>query len=156
MAVDEYAHADQRFMELAYEQALKSYHEGGVPVGAVMVEAGEIIGQGYNRRVQDANPVSHGETDCMKNAGRRSNYAQVTMYTTLSPCMMCTGTILQFGIKRVVIGEQQNFPGNITLLREHGVEVRVLDDQGCIELMTRFIAERPELWYEDIAGNETV
>ncbi len=145
---------DKKFMRLAYEEALAGYEEGGVPVGAVMVENGNVIGRGRNRRVQDNNPVSHGETDCMKNAGRRPDYSKVTMYTTLSPCMMCTGTIIQFGIGRVVIGEDKNFPGNIEFLKERGVEVMLLDDQDCIQLMNKFIAERPELWYEDIAGNE--
>ncbi len=145
---------DRKYMRLAYEEALAGYREGGVPVGAVMVEGGRIIGRGRNRRVQDDNPVSHGETDCMKNAGRRPNYSKVTMYTTLSPCMMCSGTIIQFGIGRVVIGEDKNFSGNIEFLRERGVEVTLLDDRDCVELMSKFIAERPDLWYEDIAGNE--
>ncbi len=145
---------DRQFMRLAYEEARAGYEEGGVPVGAVMVENGEIIGRGRNRRVQDSNPISHGETDCMKNAGRRPDYSKVTMYTTLSPCMMCTGTIIQFRIGRVVIGEDKNFAGNIDFLRERGVEVTLLDDNDCIELMRKFIEERPDLWYEDIAGNE--
>jgi creatinine deaminase len=142
---------DQKYMDLAFAEAHTSYTEGGVPVGAVMVLDGRVVGRGYNRRVQDANPVSHGETDCMKNAGRRNDYAEITMYTTLSPCMMCAGTIVQFGIHRVVIGEAQNFPGNPEFLREHGVEVLVMEDAQCTELMTRFIEERPELWNEDIA-----
>ncbi len=145
---------DRKYMRLAYEEALAGYREGGVPVGAVMVESGKVIGRGRNRRVQDGNPVSHGETDCMKNAGRRPNYSKVTMYTTLSPCMMCSGTIIQFGIGRVVIGEDKSFSGNIEFLRERGVEVTLLDDRDCVELMSKFIAERPDLWYEDIAGNE--
>ena len=116
-----------------------------------MVEDGAVIGRGHNRRVQEDNPVSHGETDCMKNAGRRPNYIGVTMYTTLSPCMMCTGTIIQFGIGRLVVGETRNFSGNIELLRSRGVEVTVLDDRDCVALMSRFIAEKPELWFEDIA-----
>ena len=139
-------------MKLALEEAKTGYAEGGVPVGAVMVENGEVIGRGHNRRVQDGNPVSHGETDCMKNAGRRPGYSNVTMYTTLSPCMMCAGTIVQFGIARVVIGENENFPGNIDFLRSHGVAVTLLDDQDCKDLMKRVIEERPDLWYEDIAG----
>jgi cytosine deaminase len=146
--------ADIRFMKLAYEEAKKGYEEGGVPVGAVMVENGEVIGRGYNRRVQDGNPVSHGETDCMKNAGRRPGYGDVTMYTTLSPCMMCAGTIVQFGIGRVVVGENETFAGNIDFLKSRGVEVSLLDDQDCKDLMFRFIEERPELWFEDIAGND--
>ncbi len=145
-----------RYMKIALEEARASYSEGGVPVGAVMVEAGKIVGRGHNRRVQDDNPVSHGETDCMKNAGRRSDYAAVTMYTTLSPCMMCAGTIVQFGIGCVVIGEAKNFPGNEEFLRSHGVEVIVLDDPDCTQMMSEFIAERPDLWFEDIAGNERV
>ena len=145
---------DRACMREAHAEALASYEAGGVPVGAVMVENGEIIGRGHNRRVQDSNPVSHGETDCMKNAGRRADYSRVTMYTTLSPCMMCTGTILQFGIGRVVIGEAKNFAGNIEFLSGRGVEVVLMHDEACIELMSRFIEERPDLWYEDIAGNE--
>jgi creatinine deaminase len=146
--------SDHKFMALALREAKTGYEEGGVPVGAVMVEDGAIIGLGRNRRVQDGNPVAHGETDCMKNTGRRSDYSRVTMYTTLSPCMMCAGTILQFGIPRVVIGEHKNFVGNIDFLQAHGVEVVLLNDADCIELMAKFIAERPELWYEDIAGKE--
>lgn len=142
---------DTAFMQLALEEAKKGFDEGGVPVGAVMVENGEVIGRGRNRRVQEGNPVSHGETDCMKNAGRRPDYSNVTMYTTLSPCMMCAGTIVQFGIGRVVVGEEENFPGNIEFLMSRGVDVTLLDDQDCKDLMARFIRERPELWYEDIA-----
>ncbi|MCH9673601.1 MAG: nucleoside deaminase [Gammaproteobacteria bacterium] len=141
-------------MREALTQAQLGYDEGGVPVGAVMAHNGSIIGRGRNRRVQDDNPVSHGETDCMKNTGRRASYADVTMYTTLSPCMMCAGTIVQFGIPRVVIGEAENFPGNIPFLRERGVEIVVLNDPDCIALMKTFIAHRPELWFEDIAGRE--
>jgi len=142
---------DVTFMALALREAELGYAEGGVPIGAVMVEHGAVIGRGHNRRVQEDNPVSHGETDCMKNAGRRPNYIGVTMYTTLSPCMMCTGTIIQFGIRRLVVGEARNFSGNIELLRSRGVEVTVLDDRDCVALMSRFIAEKPELWFEDIA-----
>lgn len=154
MPADHHSVDDQKFMRLAYEEAKAGYDEGGVPVGAVMVENGKVIGRGRNRRVQDDNPVSHGETDCMKNAGRRPDYSKVTMYTTLSPCMMCSGTVIQFGVSRVVIGEDQNFPGNIDFLRERGVDVTLLNDADCIALMRKFIAERPDLWYEDIAGNE--
>lgn len=143
-------------MQLALEQAMRSLDEGGVPVGAVMVKAGEVVASGYNRRVQDGNPVSHGETDCMKNAGRRNDYGEITLYTTLSPCMMCAGTVVQFGIKRVVIGEDVNFAGNARFLREHGVDVVLLDDAACKSMMTKFIEARPDLWFEDIAGNERV
>jgi len=145
---------DHAMMDAALEQARKSYDEGGLPIGAVLVDAqGGIVARGHNRRVQDDNPVSHGETDCMKNAGRRPDYSSVTMYTTLSPCMMCAGTIVQFGVGRVVVGEDENFAGNIDFLKSRGVNVKLLDDPGCKALMSRFIKERPELWYEDIAGN---
>lgn len=145
---------DYGFMKLALEQAKKSYEEGGVPVGATMVEDGNVIASGHNKRVQENDPIAHGEMDCMRSAGRRSRYDNVTLYTTLSPCMMCSGTIVQFGIKRVVIGENRNFEGNIQFLKDNGVDVLLLDDDGCKNLMDKFIKERPELWDEDIAGNE--
>jgi creatinine deaminase len=105
------ADVDRRFMRLAFEQAEKSYRERGLPIGAVMVEDGAVIAAGHNRRVQDGDPTAHGEMDCIRRAGRRARYGAVRMYTTLSPCMMCSGTILQFGIPHVVVGEDQNFPG---------------------------------------------
>ncbi|MBV5327624.1 MAG: nucleoside deaminase [Chlorobium sp.] len=144
---------DQDFMDLAREQAGKSYKEGGVPVGAVMVENGKVIATGHNKRVQQNDPIAHGEMDCIRNAGRRSRYDNVTLYTTLSPCMMCAGAIVQFGIKRVVIGENKNFSGNLQFLRDNGVKVTLLDDDACKKLMDIFIVEKPELWDEDIAGN---
>ena len=139
-------------MRLAFEQAKKSYDEGGLPIGAVMVEDGCVIAEGHNQRVQHGDPTAHGEMNCLRNAGRRSRYDGVTLYTTLSPCMMCSGTVVQFGIPRVVVGENRNFPGNIDWLRERGVEVTLLDEPECIDLMATFIEERPELWDEDIAG----
>ena len=142
---------DRIFMKRAWEEAEKGYHEGGVPVGAVMVEAGQVIASGRNQRVQAGDPVAHGEMDCLRQAGRRPHYKGVTLYTTLSPCMMCTGAILQFEVPRVVVGEDQNFAGNLAFLAERGVEVVLLNDQACIDLMARFIQERPELWNEDIA-----
>ncbi len=144
--------SDSHFMSAAFEQAQKSYDEGGLPIGAVMVENDVVIAAGHNRRVQDGDPIAHGEMDCLRRAGRRARYHGVTMYTTLSPCMMCAGTIVQFGVPRVVIGEATNFAGNIEFLQSHGVEVTLLNDAACIELMSRFIRERPELWDEDIAG----
>ncbi len=147
---------DTQFMNAALEEAKKGYASGGVPVGAILVEDGQIIGRGYNQRVQQMDPIAHGEMDCIRNAGRRARYDAATIYTTLAPCMMCTGAIIQFGIKRVVIGENVNFPGNIEVLRNHGVEVLNLNDEGCITLMSKFIAEKPELWDEDIAGRESV
>jgi cytosine deaminase len=148
--------ADRQFLRVAYEQALKSYNEGGLPIGAAMVENGNVVASGHNRRVQDGDPIAHGEMDCFRKAGRRVRYEGVTLYTTLSPCMMCSGTILQFGVKRVVVGENRNFPGNIDLLQSRGVTVRLMDDADCIALMARFIRERPDLWDEDIAGRSAV
>ncbi|HWR01560.1 MAG TPA: nucleoside deaminase [Chlorobaculum sp.] len=145
--------SDIEFMRMAFGEALTSYHEGGVPVGAVMVEKGAVIASGHNRRVQDGDPVSHGEMDCIRHAGRRSRYDDVTLYTTLSPCMMCSGAIVQFGIRRVVVGENRNFSGNIGFLENNGVEVLLLNDPECEKLMERFIRERPDLWDEDVAGS---
>ena len=121
-----------------------------------MVEEGRLVAAGHNRRVQDGDPVAHGEMDCLRKAGRRARYDRIVLYTTLSPCMMCAGTIVQFGIPRVVVGEARSFAGNIEFLRERGVEVLLLDDPECIQLMQRFISERPELWDEDIAGRDAV
>lgn len=148
--------AHQKFIRVALEEALKSYNEGGLPIGAAMVENGKIIASGHNRRVQDDDPIAHGEMDCLRKAGRRLRYDGITLYTTLSPCMMCSGTIVQFGIKEVVVGEDENFPGNIDFLRGHGVNVVLLNDSDCISLMRKFIQERPDLWDEDIAGRTDV
>jgi creatinine deaminase len=142
---------DHEFMRVALAEAQRGYGEGGVPVGSALVENGRLVAQGHNRRVQDGDPIAHGEMDCFRRAGRRPHYRNAVLYTTLSPCMMCTGTILQFGIPRVVVGERFNFEGNCDFLAERGVDVVLLNDPGCIELMARFIRERPELWNEDIA-----
>ncbi|MGI9385142.1 MAG: nucleoside deaminase, partial [Methyloligellaceae bacterium] len=114
----------------------------------------KLIASGRNRRVQEGDPIAHGEMDCLRRAGRQRSYRSMTLYTTLSPCMMCSGTIVQFAIPRVIVGEAKNFPGNPEFLREHGVEVVIADDPDCIALMGRFIAEKPELWAEDIAEDE--
>ncbi len=142
---------DDKFMSLAFCEAKEGYDEGGIPVGAVMVKNGKVIGRGHNKRVQHGDPTAHGEMDCLRNAGRMSNYKGVTLYTTLSPCMMCTGTIIQFGINRVVVGENKNFEGNTAFLQECGVEVVVQNNSECIDLMQKFIKEKPVLWNEDIA-----
>ena len=147
---------DSKWLREAYQEAKDGYDQGGVPVGAVMVKNGELVARGRNKRVQEGDPVMHGETDCLRSAGLRDDYSEIDLYTTLSPCMMCTGAILEFGIKRVVVGEDQNFPGNIDFLRENGVEVILADDEECKTLMSRFIEEKPEIWFEDIAGNEEV
>lgn len=140
-----------RFMRLALEEAERGYEEGGVPVGSVLVEHGRLVARGHNRRVQEGDPIAHGEMDCLRRAGRRPHYRDTVLYTTLSPCMMCAGAVLQFGIRRVVVGERSNFEGNCDFLAERGVDVVLLDDRDCIDLMARFIRERPELWNEDIA-----
>jgi len=154
MAFAESRDRDREFMSVAFEQARRGYQQGGVPVGAALVEDGELVAAGHNKRVQDGDPIAHGEMDCLRAAGRRPSYKGTTLYTTLAPCMMCTGTILQFGIPRVVVGENRNFEGNLPFLAERGVEVVLLDDAACIDLMQRFIREKPQLWNEDIAEDD--
>lgn len=143
---------DRRFLAVAVEQARIGLAEGGIPIGAALVSDGRVLGAGRNRRVQLGSAIRHGETDALENAGRlpATVYARSTMVTTLSPCHMCTGAVLLYGIPRVVIGENHTFLGAEDLLREHGVEVVVLDDAECVEMMQRFIAEHPALWNEDI------
>ena len=143
---------DAGFLEIALEQARAGRSEGGVPIGAALVVDGRVFGAGHNRRVQDGSAIRHGETDALENAGRlpASVYARATMYTTLSPCHMCTGAILLYGIPRVVIGENRTFLGAENLLRSHGVEVVNLESEECVRLMAEFIAEHPEIWFEDI------
>ena len=141
---------DAKFLRLAYEEAEAGFNEGGCPIGSVLAEGERLIARGRNQRVQRGDPIAHGEMDCLRKAGRQKSYRSMTLYTSLSPCMMCTGTILQFGIARVVIGEDKNFAGNADLLRQRGVEVVIADDPDCIALMERFIREKPELWHEDI------
>ena len=142
---------DRRFLGLALEQAKLGYDEGGCPIGSVLAEGDRLIAQGRNQRVQQGDPIAHGEMDCLRKAGRQKSYRSMTLYTSLSPCMMCTGTIIQFGIPRVVIGENVTFGGNEEFLASKGVEVIIADDEDCKALMTRFIEEKPDLWNEDIA-----
>ena len=142
---------DRKFLRLAYEEAKAGYDEGGCPIGSVLARGDELVSQGHNQRVQKGDPIAHGEMDALRKAGRQKSYRDMTIYTSLSPCMMCTGTIIQFGIPRVVIGENTTFGGNEDFLRSKGVEVIIADDPDCIALMTKFIAEKPELWNEDIA-----
>ncbi len=143
---------DRALLAAAVEQARRGLAEGGIPIGAALVHDGEVLASGRNRRVQLGSAIRHGETDALENAGRlpASVYAAATMVTTLSPCHMCSGAILLYGIPRVVIGENRTFRGAEDLLRDHGVEVVVLDDDECVALMQRFIAEHPALWNEDI------
>jgi cytosine deaminase len=145
---------DRQFLDIAYLEAKAGFDEGGCPIGSVLAYGDKLIAQGRNQRVQGGDPIAHGEMDCLRKAGRQKSYKGMTLYTSLSPCMMCSGTIVQFGIERVVIGENQNFGGNEAFLRERGVEVIVVNDAQCIELMARFIEEKPSLWAEDIAEDD--
>jgi len=140
------------FLQAAIEEARHGLAEGGIPIGSVLAHAGKIIGRGHNRRVQKGSATLHGEMDALENAGRQpaSVYRQCVLYTTLSPCLMCSGAILLYGIPKVVIGENRNFMGEEAMLRSRGVEVQVLQDPACIEMMNQFIADRPDLWDEDI------
>lgn len=140
------------FMRAARDEAEQGMREGGIPIGSVLVHQHAILGRGHNRRVQQGSVVLHGEMDALERAGRQPArvYRECTLYTTLSPCPMCTGAILLYGIPRVIIGENRTFMGDEDLLRSRGVEVTVLQDPACIALMERFIAANPELWNEDI------
>lgn len=140
------------FMQAALDEAKLGLSEGGIPIGSVLVHKGKIIGRGHNRRVQKGSTTLHGEMDALENAGRQkaSVYRESVIYTTLSPCPMCSGAILLYGIPKVVIGENQTFLGDETHLSARGVELVILNEPKCIDLMTRFIADKPELWNEDI------
>ncbi|WP_425408981.1 nucleoside deaminase [Hyphococcus sp.] len=141
---------DRDFIERAFAQAKKSYDEGGLPIGSVLARGSELISEGHNQRVQNGDPIAHGEMDCLRKAGRQKSYRDLTLYTSLSPCMMCSGTIVQFKIPRVIINDTQNFGGNEDFLRERGVNVIDVAHPASLELMARFIREKPELWNEDI------
>ncbi|MDY7561518.1 nucleoside deaminase [Pseudomonas sp. 10B1] len=140
------------FMQAALEEAQLGLAEGGIPIGSVIVHNGQIIGRGHNRRVQEGSAIKHGEMDALENAGRQSaqTYRESVLYTTLSPCAMCSGAILLYGIPKVVVGENQTFMGEEELLRSRGVQVDVIDNHSCVELMRDFIASKPQLWNEDI------
>ena len=140
------------FMEIAIEEARKGYHEGGIPIGSVLVVDGKIIGRGHNRRVQKGSAILHAEMDCIENAGRlkASDYKKATLYTTLFPCDMCSGTALLYKIPRIIIGENQAFQGQEDYLRSRGIELTILNNQECIQLMKEFIRTNPSLWNEDI------
>ena len=142
---------DARLLRVSYDEAEAGFNEGGCPIGSVLAREGAVVSQGRNQRVQKEDPIAHGEMDALRKAGRQKTYRDTTLYTTLSPCMMCTGAIIQFGIPRVVIGENKNFVGTEDFLRSKGVEVVIAEDPDCIALMARFISERPELWAEDIS-----
>ena len=142
---------DRRFAELVFMEAKKSADNGGLPIGSVLAKGDRLIASGHNQRVQEGDPIAHGEMDCLRKAGRQKSYAGMTLYTSLSPCMMCAGTIVQFKIPRVVINDTKNFGGNEEFLRARGVDVIDLAHADSMALMAAFIAENPELWNEDIA-----
>ena len=144
-------HHDRAALDAAYEQAIKGRDEGGIPIGSVLIAPdGTIVARGHNLRVQTGDPTAHAETVCIRNAGRRRDWHTLTLASTLSPCAMCTGTAVLHRIPRVIIGEHETFLGREDWMKGEGVEVVLANDERCIELMRRFIAERPELWNEDI------
>lgn len=138
------------FMRLAIDEARLGRSQGGIPIGSVLVKDGKLVAQGHNKRVQEQNPILHGEMDCLNNAGRIGSYRNTVIYSTLMPCYMCAGTIVQFKIPKVIVGESRTFPGAVEFMRSHGVEVIDLDLPECVEMMEDFIREMPELWNEDI------
>lgn len=144
------SHIDQ-WLNAAIKQAEKSWAEGGIPIGAVLVDAkNQIVAQGHNERVQNSDPTAHAEIVCLRNAGRRKDWNLLSLVSTLSPCIMCSGAILLFGIKSVFVGENKTFLGAENLMRSKGVEIEVLNNEQCVTLMRRMQNERPELWNEDI------
>lgn len=138
------------FMQAAIDEARKGLAEGGIPIGSALVKDGVLVATGRNKRVQEGNPILHGEMDCLNNAGRIGSYRDTVIYSTLMPCYMCAGTIVQFKIPKVVVGESRTFPGARKFMEEHGVEVVDLDLPECVKMMEDFIAAKPELWNEDI------
>lgn len=138
------------FMRVAIDEAKKGLAEGGIPIGSALVLDGKLVASGHNKRVQDSDPVTHAEIDCLRNAGRIGKFHRTVLYSTLMPCYLCSGAVVQFGIKTVIVGESRTFPGAPEFMRSHGVEVIDLNLPECVEMMEKFIAERPELWNEDI------
>ncbi len=143
---------DREMMAVALAQARVSLESGGVPIGAVLAEGGQVVAAGHNERVQRGDPVAHGEIACLRNAGRRPSYAGTTLYTTLSPCPMCSGAILLFQIPRVVVGEAETFEGDLGFMTGRGVEIVLLEDEDCVAAMREFQRRYPEVWSEDIGG----
>ena len=138
------------FMQAAIDEAQQGLAEGGIPIGSILIRDGKILARGRNKRVQEQNPILHGEMDCLNNAGRVGSYRDTVIYSTLMPCYMCAGTIVQFKIPKVIVGESRTFPGAVAFMRSHGVEVIDLDLPECVKMMEDFIAAKPELWNEDI------
>jgi cytosine/creatinine deaminase len=140
----------EEFMEAAIDEAKAGLKEGGIPIGSVLVRDKHIIGRGRNRRIQNNDPLAHAETECLKNAGRIGTYSNTILYTTLFPCYLCSGAIVQFGIERIIVGESRSFKGDIEFLKDHWVTVEDRDLDECIELMEEFMKKNPDLWKEDI------
>src|ERR1043166_10206614 len=139
-----------KFMEAAIAQARKSRSEGGIPIGSALVRGNELIAVGHNKRVQESDPVTHAEIDCLRNAGRLGSFRNTVLYSTLMPCYLCSGAVVQFGIGKVIVGESRTFAGAEEFMKQHGVEIVNMNDAECINMMEKFIEEKPELWNEDI------
>ena len=140
----------EEFLKAAIEEARTGLKEGGIPIGSVLIKDGKIIGRGHNKRVQDGDPITHAEIDCLRNAGRIGSYKNTILYSTLMPCYLCAGAVVQFGIKKVLAGENETFSGAKEFMESMGVEVINLNSEECKDMMRRFILEKPELWNEDI------
>ena len=138
------------FMTAAIDEAKTGLSEKGIPIGSVLVKDGKIVGRGHNKRVQDGDPITHAEIDCLRNAGRVGSYKDAVLYSTLMPCYLCAGAVVQFGIKKVIVGESQTFPGAKEFMESHGVEVIDLNNAECVAIMEDFIEKNPTLWNEDI------
>ena len=139
-----------QFISLAIEMAKKGRSEGGIPIGSVLVRNNQVLGRGHNQRVQNKDPMAHAEIDCLQNAGRIGTYANTILYSTLMPCYLCAGAVVQFGITKVIVGESMTFEGARSFMESHGVEVVDLNNSECIEMMREFIDSEPDLWNEDI------
>lgn len=138
------------FLQIAIEEARTGLAEGGIPIGSVLIRDGKVIGRGHNKRVQDGDPVTHAEIDCLRNAGRVGSYKDTVLYSTLMPCYLCAGAVVQFGIRKVYAGEDETFSGAKEFMESHGVEVINLQSEECKQMMREFIAKYPDLWFEDI------
>lgn len=141
---------EDKFMTAAIDEAKTGLSEKGIPIGSILVKNGEIVGRGHNKRVQDGDPITHAEIDCLRNAGRVGSYKDAVLYSTLMPCYLCAGAVVQFGIKKVIVGESKTFPGAKEFMESHGVEVVDLNNAECISIMEDFIEKNPTLWNEDI------
>jgi creatinine deaminase len=141
---------EDKFMTAAIDEAKQGLSEKGIPIGSILVKNGAIVGRGHNKRVQDGDPITHAEIDCLRNAGRVGSYKDAVLYSTLMPCYLCAGAVVQFGIKKVIVGESKTFPGAKEFMESHGVEVIDLNNAECISIMEDFIEKNPTLWNEDI------